>query len=235
MDDHDTEDQELADAYARLGTALLPPPDVAVRVEREVVSRRRRRRTAMAGGAAVVVAGTIAGAIVLDSGDSPDGDTVAVDRPGAQGSFTLTRADGTSVTFDDLTLSCDEDPMGRKPAPGTLFLYSPFHMDASGEQLTEPYFFVSVKVDEADGTTFTLPVEDDRADGEPTLMVFAAESGQPGGKRANEVSSAQGDAAGTVEVRRAACGSSPVLDLDVDTTLGSELNQPSEQLVGSFG
>ncbi len=233
-DGQQPEDQQLLDAYARLGTALAPPPDVAVRVQREVGARRRRRRTAIAGAAALVVAGAVGGAVVLGSGDDQDGDTVAVDRPGAEGSFVLTRADGSTVEFHDLTLSCDETPLGGRAAPGTMFLFSPFHLDASGENLTEPYFFVEVAVDEVDGKTFSLPFEDN-SDGDPSMIVFAAEADPGDGKRANEVSSAQPGSAGTVEVGRAACGPTPVLELELDTTLGSELEQGTEKLVGSFG
>ena len=37
-------DTQIEDAYRRLGTALAPPPDVAVRVVRLAGARRRRRR-----------------------------------------------------------------------------------------------------------------------------------------------------------------------------------------------
>ena len=105
-------------------------------------------------------------------------------------------------------------------------------MDESDEALTEPYFFVAVLVDEADGKTYKLPL--DRADGpsdEDPLVVFAAGAGED----ANEVSSAEPGAAGTVRVVRASCDPTPVLKLEVDTTLGSEVEQGTEKLVGTYG
>ena len=71
--------------------------------------------------------------------------------------------------------------------------------------------------------------------GYPVAVLFAAEAGDGGGKRPNEVSSAGGDAAGTMKVLEASCDPTPVLRLEVDTTLSSEVNQGSEKLVGSFG
>ena len=40
---------------------------------------------------------------------------------------------------------------------------------------------------------------------------------------------------GTVEVVRASCDPQPVLERELDTTLGSEVEQGAENLVGSFG
>src|SRR4051794_1674134 len=121
----------LTDAYERLGSALAPPTDVAARVEREVGARRRRRRTAWAGAAALVVAGTAGTVVVLGSGDAPAGDTVAADPSNGDkppvtdhGSFVLTRADGSTHEFTQLTLSCQTGPQGEKVAPGHIMLYS---------------------------------------------------------------------------------------------------------------
>jgi hypothetical protein len=231
-DDQHAEDRQLQDAYTRLGTALLPPPDVAVRVEREVGARRRRRRVTAAGAALVVAAGVAGGAVLLGGGDDGGHDVVATDPGSPHGTFTLTRQDGSSVTFDDFTLSCDTTPLGGASDPGTVNLWSPFHLDDSGEELTEPFVYVAVAVDQFDGRTVRLPYDDaDEETGVPPLMVFAAESGKDG----NEVSSAQPRAAGTVRVVRASCDPTPVLQLEVDTTLGSEVQQGTLDLAGSFG
>jgi hypothetical protein len=236
-DDQQPEDQQLLDAYARLGTALAPPPDVAVRVEREVGARRRRRLTAIAGAAALVVAGAAGAAVVLGSGDDQDGDTVAVDQPGPQGSFVLTRDDGSTVEFHDFTLSCDTTPSGAPAEPGRIYLWSPFHVDDSGERLLEPYVYFEAVADRVDGKTYTLPVDEVVGDsGYPVALLFAAEGDTDGAQRPNEVSSAGGDATGTMKVLHASCGPTPSLELEVDTTLGSELShRPSEKVEGSFG
>ncbi len=68
-------------------------------------------------------------------------------------------------------------------------------------------------------------------------MLFAADSGitEDGPERANEVSSAEDGAAGEVRVLRASCDPTPVLELEVDATLGSELEGRAPwQVEGSF-
>ena len=230
------EDEQIVTAYARLGTALAPPPDIAVRVERRVAVRRRRRRTAMAGVAGLVLAGTAGGAVLLGSGADPDGDTIATDQPGPAGSFLITRTDGSTYTIDDLTVSCDRAPLGEPAQAGHIYLYSPYELDPSGKRLTEPVLFLDAVVDKADGTTFTLPFDtrsgnsDDRA-----FVLFSADSEiAPGSKRANEVSSSEAGAAGTVRVIRASCDPTPVLELEADATLGSEVEQGTYTVVGSY-
>jgi hypothetical protein len=237
MDDEQMQNQELVAAYARLGTALAAPADVAVRVERELGARRRRRRTSVAGGAALVLAAGIGGVVIAASDDDGQGDALATDPGSPHGSFTLTRTDGSTVTFDDLSVSCDRDPLGNPAPPGTVFLSSPVHLNATGKRLTEPYFFVSVSEQRFDDHTFHLPYDQVEKDsGLPPMIVFAAESDVPSGQdEANEVSSAQGDAAGTVHVVRASCDPTPVLEIELDTTLGSEPGYEPEKLAGSFG
>jgi hypothetical protein len=239
MDDAHTEhdDEQIATAYARLGTALAPPPDIAGRVESLVVVRRRRRRLARAGMAGVVVAGVVCGAVLLGSGDDPDGDTVATDRPGPEGSFVVTRTDGSTFTVDDLTVSCDRTPDGEPAQAGHIYLSSPFRLDASADKLTEPFLYFEGVVAKIDGTSFTLPYETDSGSSDNrAFTLFAADSEiAPGAERGNEVSSAEAGAAGTVQVVRAACDPVPVLELEVDTTLGSEIEQGTYTVVGSFG
>jgi hypothetical protein len=231
------DDEQIATAYARLGTALAPPPDIAVRVESLVVVRRRRRRLARAGVAGVLVVGVAGGVVLLGSGDDPDGDTIATDQPGPKGSFVITRTDGSTITVDDLTLSCDRRPDGEPAQPGRIYLSSPFRLDGSGDKLTEPFFYFEGVVAKVGGTSFTLPYDTDSGSSDNrAFTVFAADSEiAPGAERGNEVSSAEAGAAGTVQVGRAACDPVPVLELEVDTTLGSEVEQGTYTVVGSFG
>ena len=234
---NDETEQQIEDGYRRLGTALAPPPDIAVRVERRIRGRRTRRRAGVAGLAGLVLAGTVGGAVLLGGGDGNDGTAVASDQPsGPSGSFVLTRPDGSTYEFDDLTLSCDEAPGGRPATAGYIYLSSPFELDGSGEALTEPFVYLEAAVDKVDGQTYTLPVDSagGSSDDRP-LTLFVAEAGSPGQKRANEVSSAEPGAAGTVRVLRASCDPTPVLELEADTTLGSELEQGTLDLAGSFG
>jgi hypothetical protein len=236
----------LTDAYDRLGTALAPPPDLVSRVEGEVGARRRRRRTAWAGTAALVLAGAAGSVAVIGSGHGPDGDNVAVDPPGASGkpatvdhgSLVLTRADGSTQEFPQLTVSCEVGPRGEKVAPGRIMLYSPYDPADDGTSLKSPLLTFEADVTKAAGSTFALP--DDRG-GAPdeVFVLFVADPGpaDPVGaapERANEVSSAQPGAAGTVKVLKASCGPDPVLELEVDATLGSEVGQGTEALAGSY-
>ena len=67
-------------------------------------------------------------------------------------------------------------------------------------------------------------------------MLFALDPEvSPSEARANEVSSAEEGAAGSVVVARASCDPVPVLELEVDATLGSEVEQGTLHLSGSFG
>jgi hypothetical protein len=243
---NEDKDSLLSDAYERLGTALAPPPDVAARVEREVGARRRRRLTAWAGAAALVVAGTAGTVAVLGSGDGSGGDTVAADPGDADkppvvdhGTFVLTRADGSTHEFTQLTVSCDTGPTGDKVAPGHIMLYSPYDATEDGKGIKAPFVYFDADVTAVNDKSFTLPGE---ADGltEAAFVLFAADPGADGAgdavspNRANEVSSAESGAAGTVRVAHAACGANPELELEVDTTLGSEVQQGTAKLVGSY-
>ena len=229
-------DQQIEDAYQRLGTALAPPPDLAVRVERRVVVRRRRRRVLVAGVTGLAVAGAVGGVVLLGSGDRPGSDTVATDQPGPTGSFLITRTDGSTYTVDDLTVSCDRTPDGEPAEAGHIYLSSPWRPDGSGKRLTEPFFMFDGVVDKVDGETFSLPFESRSGDSDRrAVVVFAADSEiAAGAKEANEVSSAEAGAAGTVRVIRASCDPTPVLELEADATLGSEVEQGTYTVVGSY-
>jgi hypothetical protein len=231
VDERLTEDRELTEAYARLGAALAPPPEVASRVERVVVGRRRRRRATAIGAALMVTAGVAGGVVVLRSGD--DGQSVvATDPGGPRGSFTLTRADGSTIELDDLTLSCEKGPGGGAGQAGHIYLFSPFELDPSRESLKEPYVYFDAVVAEVDGRDFTLPFDSESGSSDDRAMVlFAADAG---GKNANEVSSAEPGASGTVRVLRASCEPTPVLELEGDGTLGSEVQQRPWTVVGSY-
>ena len=234
----DNGDDLIADAYARLGTSLLPPRDIAVRLERAVGARRRRRqRATLAGAMALVVAGSVGAALWLGTGDDPDDDTVATERGAeARGSFVLTRPDGSTYEFTHLTLSCDSSPTGTSTEPGHIYLFSPLHRYTEGEALNEPFMMFEGEVEKIGGRSFTLPVDatmgssDDRP-----LGLLVAEARDRDGGRANEVGSAEPGTAGTVRVLRASCDPTPVLELEVDTTLGSLVHQGTLNLDGYFG
>ena len=229
-------DTQIEDAYRRLGTALAPPPDVAVRVVRLAGARRRRRRVAVAGVAAVVAVGAVGGAVVFGGADPENADTVAVDTGGPTGSFVLSRPDGSTYEMSDLTLTCDAPPEAGYEADGAqrIWLTSPSDISADGKVLGSPFLYFMGIVEKIDGRTFQLPLDDADSD-HVALTLFAADPDvAPTEKRANEVNSAEGGSAGTIVVAHASCDPTPVLDLEVDVTLGSEVEQGSLDLAGSF-
>jgi hypothetical protein len=160
---------------------------------------------AAAGVACVVAAGVLGGAALL-GGHGQVADDVAVD-PTVTGSFVLTRADGSTYTMSDLTLTCSEpypeSGVAAAPAPQRIWLYSPRVMSENGKSLDEPLVYCDGIVDKIEGRTFQLPVDDGDSDQRTFVLFVADHEVGPAEERANEVSSAEPGAAGTVVVGRA--------------------------------
>ncbi len=233
-------DQQIEDAYRRMNDTLAPPADVALRVERRIRGRRSRRRAAVGGVAGLAVAGIVGGAVLLGSGDDEDGDTTATDRsPTAQGVLVLTRPDGSTYKMSDLTLTCDRpsflDGLVRAQDSQRIWLYSTLDTTTDGV-LEHPFAYFEASVPKVDGRTFQLPVGDDNDPDSRTFTLFAADQdAAPTEHPVFGFSSAEKGAAGTVVVKRASCDPTPVLELEVDTTLGSEVQKGTLDLAGSFG
>ncbi|MGZ4448860.1 MAG: hypothetical protein ACXVW4_03610 [Nocardioides sp.] len=222
LQDH-APDAELRAAYARLATPAAPP-DALVRVQ-DRIRARRRHRIAVAGGTAALAL-AVGGVVVAAglSGDDP-APTVADSPTQLVSTLTFQHADGSSYTFSDLTLACRTDPeSGRR----LLELTSP--RQVRGDTLLAPLLILQVDpAAVADGRTFRLPI-DGATDTAPLLLFFATDEGGP---RANELSSAE-QSSGTVQVRQATCGATPALDLRVDATLGSEVEQDPMRISGEY-
>ena len=225
-------EQQIKDGYDRLDAALTPPLDAEQRVQRRVTARRRQRRTAIAGVATLgvlAVGGTI---VALASGDDGSGTPVATDTgSGPVSTLVMTRPDGSTVAFDDVTVSCDPprtaagDPIAD--GAGRIWMYSPMGFTGSEAeddvQATKPFiYFEGIVADLQDGPTFHMPV-DGPGDSEsyPMTLFMLDTEGTPD---QNEVASSV-ESTGTVRVLRAACDPTPVLELEVDATLGSEVEQ----------
>jgi hypothetical protein len=244
VNDHD-QDHDLQLAYDRLGSALEPPRDAEARIGRRIVVRRRRRRVALAGVAALAVVGGTGAAVALGGAGGP-GDTPVATDPGTTtpaSTLVLTRPDGSTYAFDDVTVSCDPptttagDPMGQ--GRGRIWLTSPIEVtgseDAGDLAVQRPFVYVEVRVAAFDEPrTLTLPV-DGPGDSEsyPATVFVADPAAGSGGAAANEVSSAVGGD-GTVRVLRASCDPIPVLELEVDASLGSEVDGPELRLTGTY-
>lgn len=232
-------EQQIKDGYDRLGDALAPPLDGAERISRRMVQRRRRRRVATAGSLALAAAG-IGGYVVL-SGPGPGGEGLtAVDRPSPPVStLVLTRPDGSTHAFPDVTVSCEPprteagDPVGT--GPGRIWMYSPITVtgtEESGDQVLEaPFVYFEGIVAKLRGDReLRLPVDGPGDTSTHPLVLFVADDG---GAAPNEVVSSSGS--GTVRVVEASCTPEPVLVLEVDATLGSEVGGPSLDLAGTVG
>jgi hypothetical protein len=234
-------DDMVGAAYERLESALAPPLDGAERVAQRIAVRRRRRRVARVGVVVVVVAGVAGGVAIARSGDGPAG-TVAVDQPpGPHSTLILTRPDGSTYAFPNVTVSCEPPvPDGAQgPADGRIWMYSPIVTDGDlatddDAKVLEPFVYFEGVVAKLQGDeTFTLPVDGPDDSASYPLTLFMADN--MGDARSNEVSSAVSGSAGTVRVLRASCDPSPVLELEVvDATLGSEVGQQSLDIAGAL-
>ena len=214
-------EEQIRDGYERLDSTLHAPQDALDRVEKRMAVRSRGRRIGAAVGTATLVA-AVAGYAVVSMGGSDDGSEglVAVEPTP---SLLMTRPDGSTYEFQDLTISCDPPSAGGEEAgPGDgsrVYLYSPIRID--GERIGQPFVLVEAVVAGLDRPrTFTLPLDDGGGSSEgPPLTLFVADTeGAPDG---NEVVSS-GSSTGTLKVTRASCDPTPVLELEVDATLASE-------------
>lgn len=223
-------EEQIKDGYERLDGALAPPLDAEERVARRVTARRRHRRTAVAGVATLGVLAVGGTVIALASGDDGSDTPVATDHGSAPVStLVLTRPDGSTYAFEDVTVSCNPpetaagDPIADDP--GRIWMYSPIEFIGSEEEddavVTKPFVYFEGIVAKLQGDrTLSMPVDGTGdSDSYPLTLFMADTEGAPDG---NEVTSAVADATGTVRVLRAACEPAPVLELEVDATLGSE-------------
>ncbi|MGZ5400506.1 MAG: hypothetical protein ACXWDM_10880 [Nocardioides sp.] len=238
-------EQQIRDGYEQLDSALAPPPDAQDRVATRVRARRRHRRATLAGVAALGVVAAGGAAVLMSGGDEPTDHIVATEPP-AGSTLTLTRPDGSTYTFPDVTVSCEPRmEQGTDPgltSPGRIWLSSPMVMEGEavtrGEaeegaepELQQPFIYFEGILAKLQGDrTFTLPVDGPGDTDSYPLILFVADT--EGSETGNEVSSAAGGS-GTVRVLRAECEPTPVLELEVDGTLGSEEGLDSLDVAGT--
>jgi hypothetical protein len=221
-------DEIIGAAYARLEGALAPPLDGQQRIAHRIAVRRRGRRVARAGVVVVVVAGVAGGVAIARSGDDPSG-TIAVEQPPpAVSTLVLTRPDGSTYSFDDVTVTCEKPAWDESGSTGRIWAYSP--RDLEGDHFTRPFLYFQGTVDELQGglaATVPLAGPDDYEPG--PLVLFMADA-PADGRPANETSSSA-SGAGTIRVVEAACTPTPVLRLEVDATLGTEMRHGDDLAV----
>jgi hypothetical protein len=226
-----TSDDQIRAAYQRLDSALVPPPDALRRVARRSAVRRRRRRVAVVGTAAVVAL-TVAGTAARLADEDDRTDTVTVDPSGPVSTLVVTRPDGSTVAFPEVTISCAQGGIdGASNGAETITAISPRRVE--GDRLLEPFMYFEGILAKIQGDrTFTLPHNTSQDSDQRPMVLFVADT--QGAEGGNEVSSQQNGAAGTVRVLRASCGPEPVLELEVDATLGSEVEQNTLDIEGSL-
>ena len=231
-------EEQIRDGYDRLDGALAPPLDAEQRVQRRVTTRRRQRRTAVAGVATLGVLAVGGTVVALAGGDDGSGPAVANDPAGDPVStLVLTRPDGSTYSFDDVTVSCEPprteagDPVDD--SPGRIWMYSPMKFTGSEDdgdvRVTEPFVYFEGIVDKLQGDrTLDLPVWGPGNSSTYPMTLFVADPVDD-----NEAASSAGGS-GTVRVLRAACEPAPVLELEVDGTLGSEVEKDPLKVAGSL-
>jgi hypothetical protein len=231
-------EQDILEAYRDLSTPPSPPTDVLDRVHSRI-GRRRTARRGVAGIAAVAAIGG-AGVVILGGSDrTSESDLVATD-PGATSTITFTHVAGGTYTFAaaDLGILCTTRDSGGE----TLILTRADLVDdlraerepSQGVLAAAPLLYVELLVDQVEpGQEFQLPYESTSGDSGDRLMTFFVAS-EEGGPRANEVSSAEPGAAGVVTVHEATCGPTPSLWIEIDATLGSEVEQPPLAIKGEY-
>jgi hypothetical protein len=229
---------EILDAYRGLSTPESPPADLLDRVNGRIGRRRTIRRAVTGLAAAAVVGGT--SVVLLGGSDGTDTKDVVADDPGSSSTLTFTHVDGGTYTFAaaDLGLFCTTSDSGTE----SLLLTRADLVDdleagrEPGERALEsaPLLYVEVLVDKVEpGQEFRLPYDSRSGDSSDRAMTFFFAS-QEGGMRANEVSSAEPGATGTVTVHEASCGANPTLSIDIAGTLGSEVEQQAMAIEGSY-
>jgi hypothetical protein len=231
---------EILEAYRNLSNPVSAPPDLLEKVERRITRRRRVRRGAVAVAAVAVVGGVGVG--VLGGGDGGGDDRVA-DDPGGTDSSTLTYTDtdGSTYSFEaqDIGITCrTSDREGKSFEVLTLTLNAMLPAAAQvvappDEAFTGPVLHVEVLTEKVEpGQVFPLPYETVDGSSSRRAMTFFFTNGID--DDSNELSSAESDSSGTVTVHEATCGPDPSLWVEIDGTLGSEVEQPPVAIKGEY-
>lgn len=237
-------DQQINDGYDRLETALAAPLDADQRVAERLRVRRRNRRIGVATATTVVVTGLAGTTLLLSGGDDPDGSMVATDPPPGS-TLVMTRPDGSTYAFPDVTVSCDPPTVVgggqlEEAAPDTIWAYSPILLDGplEGEKeplLEQPFVMIEGTVSKLqDGRVLEMPIDGPgNSDTYPMVLFIADTEGGKPRDPGNEVASSAGGT-GTVRVLEASCDPTPVLRLEVDAVLGSEEEKQDLTLTGEL-
>ncbi|GAB3244996.1 hypothetical protein [Nocardioides dilutus] len=229
---------QILQAYRSLSAPTAPPDDLLAGVGRRIRRRRTMRRALVSVAAVAVAAGTATQVL----GGSDGGDRVAND-PGTTdtSSLTYTDTDGSTYTWEakDIGLACATSERDGK-AFQVLTLTSNAMLQAAAqdvappeETFTGPVLHVELLTEKVrPGQTFDLPYESVDGSSDRRTMTFFFTNGVT--DDSNELSSAQPGSSGTVTVHEASCDPTPTLSIEIDGTLGSEVDQPALAIKGSY-
>lgn len=229
----DDRDPGLRDAYARLTSSLVGPPDLADTLGPVIRRRRRLRATARVTGG-VLAASVVVGGLALTTGGSEPETAPDPAGQGGVNTVVVTRDDGEQLAFGPVELSCEK--AGRR---GDMLTATADPVTAPGDDdvLLEPLLHISVLVDDLEpGRTYALPFEGAAGSGTSSdrwrFQYFAAVPSADRSQRANEIVSDLPGSSGTVRFDAATCGSVPSIDVTIDAVLGSELEQAALPIEG---
>ncbi|MBZ5739116.1 hypothetical protein [Nocardioides mangrovi] len=224
-------EQQIKDGFDRLEAALAPPLDAPERITRRVAVRQRRRRGTVAAGTTLAVL-AVGGVVALGlSGSDGSGDTIAVDQPsGPTSTLVMTRPDGSTYAFPDVEVTCDPPPGDEAEADGPQRIWAVSPRKIADDRAVEPFVYFNGLVAKVQGDqTFTFPNDWAMGTAQMPLVLFIADTD------GNEVASSAGGESGTVHVLEASCDPVPTLRLQVDMTLGSEVQEQPLDVAGSLG
>lgn len=150
-------------------------------------------------------------------------DSEASDDAGATGSDTVatqptrivaTAADGTSVAFEDFTVTCRPS---EEDQPEAQIVTATSGWDFASPGPTKPAMLIEA-ADTADGTTVDLPLDEVWGEEETFIVGFITQVGKE-----DELSASEEPATGEIEVISASCEPEPHLEVRIDGTFGSEV------------
>lgn len=157
--------------------------------------------------------------------------TVQDETPVERSGFTVTRPDGSTFELVNFVAICRDFPEGD-PDAGYVEAWASLagtRIDPNADTEPKgPAARILVLDDVPDGTQLDLPFEETYGS-EETGFVFTV------GDRRNTATSAEEEAAGNVEIIRASCEPTPVLEVRIDATLGSEFYDGEVLKVKGYG
>lgn len=126
-------------------------------------------------------------------------------------------ADGTTVAFEDFTVTCRPSEEGQPDARIVSAMAGWDWSDPDRAAPTEPAMLIEA-ADGTDGTTVQLPGDEEYGKEKTFVVGFITQVGKH-----TELASTEEQATGTIEVVSAHCDPEPHLEVRIDGVFGSEV------------